>query len=152
MTDVTENNDVLNAPSDQPPVVPSNPSEPVAQEASDKIVHAPDVDTKSESTDAAGVRVDPITGISVDQVEAAQGDYVGGPSSDGLRSIPIQAFDSRKLKGDEQVTVRGNTVIVRGEPKARRDGSGDEVQHSKSVQAELKAGREAIERNIQKAE
>jgi hypothetical protein len=168
MVEVTENNsgDAPNASSSQPAAVPGNPGveaeggrafahgnrpdpmDPNVPE--DRLVKAGDVDTKEETKDMAGVRVDPITGISVEQIEAAQSDYDGSKApTGGVRSIPIQAFDSRKLKGHEHVTVRGNTVLVTDpdyDPVASEDQKhkGDESHLPKSVQDERQAGRDAV--------
>lgn len=174
MTKVTKDNsgDAPNASSSQPAAVPGNPGvdaqggarpahgnrpEPMHHAADEeRVLKASDVKTKEDTVDEAGVRIDPITGIAVAQIEASQSDYnadQGG--SGGMRSIPIQAFDSRKLKGHEHVTVRGNTVIVADpnydESKDKKNKEG-EAHLSKSVQEERKAGRDAVSSNKKSAE
>lgn len=115
----------------------------------DRMIRVTDINKDEETKDMAGVRVDPITGISVEQIEASAGDF---PKSRGtLYSVPIQSFDSRKLHGSEEVTVRGNTVIINdpdyaGDPNVSGGGEVNENELSKSTRDEMKAGRDAINR------
>lgn len=122
----------------------------------DRVIRVSDIDKDEETKDMAGVRVDPITGIAVEQIEASAGDFP--KTRGGMYSVPIQAFDSRKLSGSEEVTVRGNTVIINdpdyaGDPNVTStDADGrkvekyDESELPKSTREEMKAGREAINR------
>jgi len=114
----------------------------------DRVIRVSDIDKDEETKDMAGVRVDPITGIAVDQIEASAGDFPKGKARSGLYSVPIQAFDSRKLSGSEEVTVRGNTVII-NDPDYHEGKYADEVDENelpKSTREEMKAGREAVNR------
>ena len=122
----------------------------------DRVIRVSDIDKDEEKRDMAGVRVDPITGIAVEQIEASAADFP--KSRGGMYSVPIQAFDSRKLSGSEEVTVRGNTVIINdpdyaGDPNVtstdvdgRKVEEYDESELPKSTREEMKAGREAINR------
>ena len=122
----------------------------------DRVIRVSDIDKDEEKRDMAGVRVDPITGIAVEQIEASAGDFP--KSHGGTYSVPIQAFDSRKLSGTEEVTVRGNTVIINdpdyaGDPNVTTvDAEGDrtdkfdESELPKSTRDEMEAGRKAINR------
>lgn len=118
--------------------------EVATQLPADRVVDLNEVDLKSEPVDMAGIRVDPITGVAVAQIEHASKDFIDpGPRS--LKLIPVQAFDSRKLKGTEHVTLRGNSVIVHDPDYV--DGHGkveDEDKLPKSTRDELNAGREAL--------
>lgn len=121
-----------------------------------RVIRVSDIDKDEEKRDMAGVRVDPITGIAVEQIEASAEDFP--KSRGGTYSVPIQAFDSRKLSGAEEVTVRGNTVIINdpdyvGDPNVTTvDAEGDrtdkfdESDLPKSTRDEMKAGRKAINR------
>jgi len=114
----------------------------------DRVIRVSDINKDEETTDMAGVRVDPITGIAVDQIEASAGDFPKGKARSGLYSVPIQAFDSRKLSGSEEVTVRGNTVVI-NDPEYHEGKYADQVNESelpKSTRDEMKAGREAVNR------
>lgn len=115
----------------------------------DRVIRVSDIDKDEETKDMAGVRVDPITGIAVDQVEASAGDF---PKERGSAyAVPIQTFDSRKLRGNEEVTVRGNTIIINdpdyaGDPSVPAEQV-NEDELPKSTRDEMKAGREALNRN-----
>lgn len=122
----------------------------------DRVIRVSDIDKDEEKRDMAGVRVDPITGIAVEQIEASAEDFP--KSRGGTYSVPIQAFDSRKLSGTEEVTVRGNTVIINdpdyaGDPNVTTVDAGgdrtdkfDESELPKSTRDEMEAGRKAINR------
>lgn len=114
----------------------------------DRVIRVTDINKDEETTDMAGVRVDPITGISVEQIEASAGDFPKKKARGGLYSVPIQSFDSRKLHGSEEVTVRGNTVIINDPDYASRkfDDEVNEDDLPKSTRDEMAAGREAIGR------
>lgn len=127
---------------------PMNPQNSGSVVEGDRVIRVSDIDKDEATKDMAGVRVDPITGIAVDQIEASAGDFPKGKARSGLYSVPIQAFDSRKLSGSEEVTVRGNTVII-NDPDYHEGKYADEVDENelpKSTREEMKAGREAINR------
>lgn len=125
---------------------PGNSGTVVGTEA-DRVIRVSDINKDEETKDMAGVRVDPITGIAVDQIEASAGDFPKRKARGGLYSVPIQAFDSRKLHGSEEVTVQGNTVIINDPDYADRKDDGDDVDESelpKSTRDEMAAGRDTL--------
>lgn len=109
-----------------------------------KVVRASDVNIQEEKVDIAGVRIDPITGIAVSQIEHGARDATPtGPAH--LRTWPLTAFDSRKLKGHETVTVNGSNVVVADDQAEDYDRSAVENDElPESTRNEVEAGRKAL--------